>query len=159
MTPGLLRTMAAGAAAGAAGTTALNAVTYLDMILRGRAESEMPRRAVETAAEKAGVEVPGDGEQRSNRVEALGALSGIATGVGIGVGAALGRAVLVRQPLPVAAVVTGAAAMAATDAPMAATGLTDPRSWSLADWLSDAVPHLAYGVVTAWTLRTIAPAD
>jgi hypothetical protein len=42
---------------------------------------------------------------------------------------------------------------------MAATGLTDPRSWSLADWLSDAVPHVAYGVVTAWTLRTIAPAD
>jgi hypothetical protein len=31
-----------GAAAGAAGTTALNAVTYLDMVVRGRPASDAP---------------------------------------------------------------------------------------------------------------------
>ena len=32
-------------------------------------------------------------------------------------------------------------------------GVTDPRTWAAADWISDAVPHLAYGVVTDWVLR------
>jgi hypothetical protein len=27
--------------------------------------------------------------------------------------------------------------------------VTDLRTWSATDWLSDAVPHLAYGLVTA----------
>ena len=43
----------------------------------------------------------------------------------------------------------GAAAMASSDTAMAALGVSDPRSWSATDWLSDAVPHLAYGMVTA----------
>jgi hypothetical protein len=51
------------------------------------------------------------------------------------------------------AVLLAAAAMAGADAPMARLGLTDPKSWSSADWLADAVPHLAYGAVTAWALR------
>ncbi|HKC28011.1 MAG TPA: hypothetical protein VKB75_08350 [Jatrophihabitans sp.] len=160
MTRELFGTITAGAAAGAAGTTALNAVTYLDMVLRGRPESELPRRAVETAAEKAGLDIPGEGAQRENRIRALAAWSGLATGVGLGVAAALSRRVLHRNgrlPLTASAVLTGAAAMAAADVPMAVGGLTDPRSWSLPDWLSDVVPHLAYGVVTAWTLRAIDP--
>ena len=33
-----------GAAAGAAGSTALNAVTYLDMVVRGRGTSSTPER-------------------------------------------------------------------------------------------------------------------
>ena len=36
-----------GAAAGAAGTTALNVVTYLDMAIRGRPASDTPERSVE----------------------------------------------------------------------------------------------------------------
>ena len=32
---------------------------------------------------------------------------------------------------------------------MAALGVSDPRTWRPADWLSDLVPHLAYGAVTA----------
>jgi hypothetical protein len=39
-------------------------------------------------------------------------------------------------------------AMAATDLPMAKFGISDPRDWSASDWLSDVVPHLAYGAVT-----------
>jgi len=34
---------------------------------------------------------------------------------------------------------------------MAALGVSDPRSWGATDWASDVVPHLAYGLVTAWT--------
>jgi hypothetical protein len=28
--------------------------------------------------------------------------------------------------------------------------ITDPRSWGLTGWLSDVVPHVAYGAVTAY---------
>jgi len=34
---------------------------------------------------------------------------------------------------------------------------SDPRSWAAADWASDVVPHLAYGVVTAWVLEGLDP--
>jgi len=54
---GLLR----GAAAGAAGTTALNAVTYLDMVLRGRGTSSTPEDTVEKLSDKTHLPVPGDG--------------------------------------------------------------------------------------------------
>ena len=37
----------------------------------------------------------------------------------------------------------------AGSAPMAAIGVTGPRTWSRADWLSDAVPHLVYGIAAA----------
>src|SRR3954451_467420 len=73
-----------GAAAGAAGTTALNAVTYLDMVVRGRPASGTPAQTVEQLADHAHLTVPGEGETRDHRVEALGALSGLVTGVGMG---------------------------------------------------------------------------
>jgi hypothetical protein len=38
--------------------------------------------------------------------------------------------------------------MAGSDVPLSKLELTDPSSWSPADWLSDAIPHLAYGAVT-----------
>jgi hypothetical protein len=44
--------------------------------------------------------------------------------------------------------------MAATDTSMVKLGLTDPSSWSAADWLSDALPHLAYGIAAEATLRS-----
>ncbi|MEU6465766.1 hypothetical protein [Streptomyces sp. NPDC046976] len=43
---------------------------------------------------------------------------------------------------------TGALAMVLTDVPIAGLGISDPRTWSPADWTSDALPHLAYGLVT-----------
>jgi hypothetical protein len=45
--------------------------------------------------------------------------------------------------------------MAATDGSMAGLGVSDPRTWSAGAWLSDAVPHLAYGAVTSATLRAL----
>ena len=147
----LIRGAALGALAGAAGTTALNAVTYLDMAVRGRGSSSTPQQTVETLAEKACVQIPGDEETEQNRVSGLGPLLGILTG--IGTGAALGVLYAGRRPpLAVGAVLAAVGAMAGSDAPMAALGISDPRSWSATDWISDAVPHAAYGVVTAAAL-------
>jgi len=151
----MFRALGRGLAAGAAGTAALNAATYADMAARGRGSSSMPEKAVETLAERAGVNIPGDGDARENRLQGLGALSGILTGVGIGAAASLLGPIVRRLPLPLAAVAVGGAAMAATDGSMTKLGLTDPSSWSPADWASDAVPHLAYGAVTAATLRAL----
>ena len=135
-----------GAAAGAAGTTALNAVTYLDMAWRGRPASSTPEDTVEKLAHATGVEVPGDEQTRQNRLAGLGPLTGIATGVAVGVLAAL---LARRLPLPALAGVVGTAAMAGANGPMTALGVTDPRSWSAGSWISDVVPHVAYGFVTA----------
>ena len=144
--------VARGAAAGAAGTTALNAVTYLDMALRGRPASSTPEQTVGKLTEAAGTQVPGDDETRSNRLAGLGPLTGLATGVGVGVLAGLlARGTGLRTPALGALV--GAAAMAGSNGPMTALGITDPRTWSAADWVSDVVPHLAYGLVTAAVAR------
>jgi hypothetical protein len=140
---GLLR----GALAGAAGTTALGAVTYADMALQGRSGSQVPEQLVDTIAERAGLS-QGDDETAENRRQALGALLG--SGVGIGVGAAYGvlRSWVRTGVLP-AALGLGVAAAVASDGPATALGITDPRTWGAAGWTSDVAPHLAYGVVTA----------
>jgi hypothetical protein len=144
-----------GAAAGAAGTTALNAATYLDMTVRGRPSSDTPQQSVKVIEDRLPADIPGEGETYENRVSGLGSLSGIATGVGIGVVAGVLRRLGVRLPVPVGAVLTGVAAMTATDVSMARLGVSDPRSWSTADWLSDLLPHLAYGAVTYAALAAL----
>jgi hypothetical protein len=140
-----------GMAAGAVGTTALNAASYFDMVLRGRPASRIPEESADRLSTITGVPVPGRGEQREHRLVGLGGLLGIATG--IGVGAAYGAAARLgwRPSLPVAALTTGVAAMAAADVPLVAMHLTDPRSWRASDWLSDLLPHVAYGAATAAT--------
>lgn len=137
-----------GAMAGAAGTTALNAVTYLDMAVRARPASDIPQQAVAKIAERSGRPVPGHGEERENRLGGLGPLAGIATGVGLGAAAGLLRPILRRLPTVVGATVLGGAAMAGSNLPLTKLGLTDPTTWSAVDWASDVVPHLAYGLVT-----------
>lgn len=152
---GFARHLLLGAAAGAAGTTALNATTYLDMALRGRGSSSTPEQTVEALANKAGLTIPGDDHHRANRVSGLGALTGL--GAGVVVGGLLGATGAAgwrprTAPLTVAAT---AAALVGANGPMAVLGVTDPRSWGTADWLSDLVPHLAYGLVTAATLNRL----
>jgi hypothetical protein len=149
------RTLAKGLGAGAAGTTALNAVTYADMALRGRGPSELPQQSIEHLAGQFGVNIPGAGETRDHRVEAFGALGGLGTGLLIGVAAAAFGPITRRLPVPLASLLIGGSAMAMTDVPMSKLGLTDPQKWSASDWLADALPHLAYGVVTAAMLRRI----
>jgi hypothetical protein len=70
-----------GAAAGAAGTTALNALTYVDMAARGRPASSTPQTSVERLFEVAHVPIPGDEQTRENRVSDVGRLTGQLAGV------------------------------------------------------------------------------
>jgi hypothetical protein len=141
-----------GAAAGAAGTTALNAVTYLDMAVRGRPSSSTPERTVEMLAEKAHVQIPGDEEKRQDRLQGLGPLTGLVAGVGVGVLAGLARAAGFRsQPLVGTGLIT-AGVLVAANGPMTVLGITDPRTWSATDWISDVVPHLTYGAVVKTTM-------
>ena len=154
---GFGRALGRGVAAGAAGTTALNAAAYVDMAVRARGSSDMPERAVEQLAHQVGQEIPGEGEARTNRLQGLGALAGILTGVSVGVAAAMLGPVMRRLPAPLAGLLVGGLAMAATDLPLQRLGLTNTSTWSSEDWLSDAIPHLAYGVTTAATLRAFTP--
>ena len=136
-----------GAVAGAAGTTALNAVGYADMAMRGRPASSVPARVAEQLARRVGGTIPGNDAARQNRLEGLGALAGIATGAGVGALAGqLQGAVRRLGPLAGPAVI-GGAAMLVTDVTTALLGVSDPRTWDAASWLSDIVPHLAFGAV------------
>jgi hypothetical protein len=139
--------VAAGLVAGAAGTAALDVVTYLDMAARGRGSSEMPALAARRLADRAGLHLSDDGKG-GNRAEGLGALLGYATGLGVGAAYGVARR-WIPLPAPIAAVLLAAGAMAASDGPLIGLGLTDPRTWDPISWLSDAVPHLAYGVAAA----------
>jgi xanthosine utilization system XapX-like protein len=142
------RELLTGIAAGAVGTVALNVVTYLDMTVRGRPASSIPAQAAGKLADQAGLHL-GEGAAAQNRKEGLGALLGYLTGLGVGLVYGGVRSRLPGVPLPVAAVGLGMAAMAGSDVPIAAMGLTDPREWNAASWASDIVPHLAYGLGTA----------
>ena len=144
--------MLRGAAAGAAGSTALNAVTYLDMAVRGRGTSSTPEDTVEKLAETAHLSIPGDGDTRRNRLQGLGPLMGLVAGIGVGVLGGLARASGHRSSTPVGATLTTLGVLVAANGPMTVLGVTDPRTWSASDWVSDLVPHLAYGVVVATTM-------
>ena len=144
-----------GAAAGAAGTTALDAATYLDMVVRGRAPSSTPEQGVEKLAAALHLTIPGDRETRQHRVAGLGPLLGAGVGTGAGVLLGAAHAAGFRPPLPLGSLVTAVGVMVGTNAPMAVLRISDPRSWSPSDWLSDALPHAVYGLVTAWTLREL----
>ncbi len=143
----------AGAAAGAAGTTALNALTYADMALRGRPASSTPQQTVEKASDLVGLDVPGDEKTHDHRVSGLGSLLGAVTGVGVGLAVGALHSGRRRPGFAATAALAGTTAMVAGNGPMAVLGITDPRTWSLGSWVSDAVPHVAYAVVTAYVLR------
>lgn len=145
----ILRSVVIGAVAGAVGTVALNATTYADMALRGRPSSSVPSQVVERLAGKLGVELSGEDETTQNRKSSLGALSGYAVGLGVGSAYGLVRPLLGEVSVPRAGAALGLAAMAGSDVPAAALGVTNPAEWGASSWASDIVPHLAYGVVAA----------
>ena len=148
----------AGLIAGAAGTTALNVVTYADMVLRGRPASETPAKLAGILAGKAGADLSGGDHGKSgkevaqSRQEGLGSLLGYVTGTGVG---SLLAPALDKMPRPLLGITLGLAAMAASDLPIAAFGVSDPKEWSATDWVSDLIPHLVYGFVTAAIYRAI----
>ena len=154
---GLLRGALLGAAAGAAGTTALNATTYVDMVLRARAASSTPEDTVQRLSDLAHVPIPGTEEDRQNRLTGLGALGGLVAGVAAGGFLGVVRAAGWR-PRPAVSVLTATTvALLVGNVPMTLFGVTDPRTWSPADWAADVVPHAAYGVVTAGVLSGLDP--
>jgi hypothetical protein len=148
------RGLAAGTVAGAVGTLTLDVVSYGDMLLQGRAASALPGQAAARLSEIAGVGLGApDSDAARNRGTALGALLGYATGVAVG--AAFGVWARRRSPGAAAGPALGVVAMAVANGPMVAQRLTDPRTWGVRGWLSDIVPHLAYGWATVGTYRAI----
>ncbi|WP_255637914.1 hypothetical protein [Amycolatopsis sp. DSM 110486] len=70
-------------------------------------------------------------------------MSGLVVGTGYGAIRAAGW----RPSARTAGAATTVGAIAVSAAPMAAIGVSNPRNWSLSDWVSDVVPHIAYGWV------------
>jgi hypothetical protein len=158
----MLRGVLLGAVAGAAGNLTLEIVTYGDMLLRGRAASGVPAKMVATLADDFGIEALASattGNQADNRRSATGALLGYTLGVGLGGVYGLVRPILGQVSTPLAGVAVGLAAMTAADASYAVTGASDPKTWTMADWISDLVPHVLYGLVTVATYEVIARCD
>ncbi|MFI0794689.1 hypothetical protein ACH4OY_18680 [Micromonospora rubida] len=144
-----------GAIAGAVGSAALNMVSYLDMVLRARPASSTPEETAGRLAGIAHVDL-GPEDRAANRRSGLGPLLGYGMGIAAGAAFALfaGRR---RTPLPAAVALLGGSVMAMSDGSMTALGVTDPRRWSRTDWLSDLVPHLAYGMAAAATWNRLRP--
>lgn len=149
----MLRQALLGAAAGAIGTAALNIATYADMAIRGRPASSVPSDLAGKMTDQVGIDLSAedehaDDETAQNRREGIGALMGYVTGLGVGTLYGLIRPQLPNVPLPILGVGVAASAMAASDVPATAFGVTDPTSWSATDWALDFAFHLAYGLMT-----------
>ncbi len=172
-----MRSLVCGITAGAVGTTVLNTVTYLDMVVRGRPASSVPSDTAGRLGDLVGVSFghgngsegasdddgtneadgsSGGDDTAANRKEAVGALMGYLTGYGVGAVYGLLRPrVLARVPMPVAGVGIAAAATVSTVAPYSALGVSDPRTWGVSGWLADIIPHLCYGWATAATFDAL----
>lgn len=154
-----------GIVAGAVGTVALNVATYADMAIRGRPSSSAPSKMVGILADKVGLPLSSQGtgsQDKSqdkvveNRESGLGALLGYVNGVGTGVAYGLVRSQLDEASVPLAGVIVGLAAMAASDVPLVALKVSDPRTWGVSGWAADLIPHLIYGLVTVTVYELLA---
>src|SRR5436305_29115 len=96
------------------------------------------------------------GEERASRLKGPGPLTGIAAGLGVGALAGLARASRVRWRPVAGTTLTTVGVLIAANGPMTVLGITDPRTWSATDWLSDLVPHVAYAVVVERTMDALA---
>jgi len=160
----MLRGVLFGVVAGAMGTVALNVVTYADMAIRGRPSSSAPSKMVSILAEKAGLSLSSQGkgsqdQAAQNRESGLGALLGYVNGLGMGVAYGLLRSQLDDVPIPLASTAVGLAAMAASDIPLFALGVSDPRTWGVSGWAADIIPHIIYGFVTVTTYELLTNSD
>jgi hypothetical protein len=144
--------VARGLLAGAAGTAALNLSTYADMLVRGRGASGLPAEVADRLAERTGIDL-GEPDRKASREDAAGALLGYVTGLGIAAAYGMITGRTTPPPTWLAVPLLSAAAMAGSDVPATVLGATDPRTWSRTAWLSDIVPHLVYGTVTAAAIR------
>src|SRR5437764_14444013 len=141
-----------GAVAGAVGTVALDVTTYADIAIRGRSSSGAPSQMISILAKTVGLPLSSQGvgsedETAQNRESGLGALLGYMNGLGVGVAYGLLRSQLDEVPIPLATIGVGLTAMAASDVPLIALRVSNPKTWGVSGWLADAIPHLIYGLV------------
>ena len=117
------------------------------MVIRARPASELPAQAATRLAEDANI-VLGSQEPIGPRSQAIGPLMGFAVGLGWGAAYTLVRS-WIRVPVRAAALGLAVVAMVSSDAALVAQDLTEPREWGVSGWLSDVLPHLAYGPAAA----------
>jgi hypothetical protein len=145
-----------GLIAGAAGTAALNMLTYLDVLIRARPSSSVASKTAARLADEVGVDLRADAEQGTQRRRsAVGALLGYLSGVGIGALYGAIEDAVPDLPLPMSGIAVGLAAMAGSDLPATSAGATDSSKWGASGWIEDVVPHIAYGVVTVGVYRLL----
>ncbi len=154
--------IALGLLAGAAGTAALDMVSYADMLGRGRAASDLPATVVAKLADRIGLVslATGADETTRNRRSAIGSLLGYGVGIGAGVAyAAVRPSVRAWLPWPIAGAILGAATLVASEGSATALGATDWRTWTATEWIADVVPRTAYGLVVAWMVEYLSDLD
>jgi hypothetical protein len=125
-----------GIIAEATGTVALDTSTYLDMAIRGRSSSNAPSKMVDTIAQKLHLPLSTQGtsskdQSAQNRESGLGALLGYVNGLGIGVIYGMIRSRSDEIPSPLSAALVGLTAMAASDIPMVALRVSNPKTWGI----------------------------
>ncbi|MFB7177297.1 hypothetical protein ACFCYI_06285 [Streptomyces sp. NPDC056257] len=151
----VIRPIVHGAVAGLAGTTALNMAGYVDIVLRGRPISDTPEITVRSLAEKLHVRIPGDDEIRENRVAGLGPLMGYTVGMGMGVALSLVQAAGLLPTKTSRYAFASVFALTVTNVPIFILGISDPRTWTAADWVSDIIPHGVFAVVTVGVIEKL----
>lgn len=160
----MIREILKGTVAGAVGTVALNVATYADMAIRGRPSSSAPAQMVSALVRFVGLAPAAqDGGRQDqtaqNRESGLGALLGYVNGLGTGIAYGLLRAQRDPVPIPLASISVGLTAMAASDVPLIALRVSDPKTWGVSGWLADVIPHLIYGLVTVTTYEVLRNMD
>jgi hypothetical protein len=135
-----------GVLAGAAGTAALDLLSYADMAFRDRPPSELPDKMVAAIARSAHAPVPD-----RNRSQAFGALLGYADGLSAGAVFALVRPRMRGVPWYAAALALAFFTMLLSEGTATAMQQTDPRRWGVSGWVSDILPRVVYGAVTCYT--------
>lgn len=147
-----------GAVAGLVGTATLELMTNTDIVVRARPPSQIPAEMAGRLANFAGLEL-GNKKQAARRTNAAGAVMGYLTGamVGTAYGMLAGR--MRTRPLWVGGPTVSALAMAGANLPAIAMGITKPTTWTASDWLSDLVPHLAYGFATAAAFEALSNSE
>src|SRR5947207_6011370 len=131
-----------GIIAGATGTVALDTATYMDMAIRGRSSSNASSKMIDTVAKQLHLllssQVSGSKDQTvQNRESGLGALLGYVNGLGTGVIYGMLRSRFDEIPAPLAAALVGLTTMAASDIPMVALRVSNPKTWGISGWVAD----------------------
>ncbi|GAA3352418.1 hypothetical protein GCM10017744_001310 [Streptomyces antimycoticus] len=130
----------------------LGLVSYADMAVRARPASTTPEETLRKLTARLHIRIPGTGERLGNRIAGLAPMTGFAAGLGMRAVLGVARAAGWRPSLRRQYVVATVGALIGTNGPMTVLGVTDPRTWGLAGWVSDIVPHIAYAVVTVHVL-------